>query len=94
MSELQTNIVVEHHSAWTLTEHLLQSVNKAVAKTDAKIYGTTTNIVVTPVPFSERHPVLTGAGEIIGGIALVIVLFVIFLGYCSGQIRGRDIIGI
>jgi hypothetical protein len=87
-TEYVTNTVVEHHNTWTLIEHVAGSINKAAAKTDATVYGTHTNVVVKEKPV--EHPAL----EICGMIFAAIFMFIIFIGFMTGNVKGRDIIGI
>ena len=79
--EYQTNTIVEHHSAWTLSKHLAQSVNKAAANVDAKVYGTHTSQVVVPV--QEPMPLkdfFIGAGCFVLVCIMLVALF-------SGQMK-------
>jgi hypothetical protein len=86
-TEYVTNVVVSPHNTWTLIKHVAGSVNKAAAKTDAIVYGTQVKVEVKEKPVD--HPVLTVLGIILGAV----ICFVIFIGYITGNVKGRDFIG-
>jgi len=93
MAEYVTNIVVDKHNTWTLIKHVAGSVNKAAAKTDEKIYGTQVHVQVREQAFAEKHPTLSTIGTVMGIILGSAVMIAIFIGFISGNIRGRDFIG-
>lgn len=75
-----------NHNAWTLTKHVVQSINKGAAKIDVTIYGDKTNGVVnshtsaspapTPKPVNPNLPSFTGI--FIGFLILSAVVFTYF----------------
>lgn len=93
MAEYVTNIVIDKHNTWTLIKHVAGSVNKAAAKTDEKVYGTQIHVQVREQTFAEKHPTLSTVGTVTGIILGSALVFVVFIGFISGHIRGRDMIG-
>lgn len=89
MPEYVTNTVVEGHNTWTLIKHAAGSINKAAAKTDAVVYGTQVKVEVKPKPFEDSHPILAVMSMVLMGVLLLAV----FIGFLTGNIRGRDMIG-
>lgn len=91
-----TNEVEIKNNIWTLTKHLSGSINKAAAKVDAKVYGPIVKQGTVQLPPQRPAPVAkedTGVFTIIGIIVVAILVVVVFIGFFSGHIKGRDIIG-
>lgn len=86
-----TNIVVDKHNAWTLTKHVANSLNKAAAKVDGAVYGTTTNVQLKTIQ-EVKPQESSGFGDILKGIGAVIILVILFVAFASGAIKGRDLI--
>lgn len=94
MAEYITNIVVDtKHNTWTLIKHTAISINKAAAKTDKVVYGNQVHVEVREKTFSEKHPTISGIGAVVGAIFMGCLIFAIFIGLITGNIRGRDCIG-
>lgn len=87
-----TNVVVEKHGLWSLTKHAAKSVNDHAGKLDKVVYGTKTNVVVTKTP--DPPTKLETAVSVMGGICLASVVILVFYAYVTGEIKGRDIIGL
>lgn len=80
------------NNTWTLIKHVGGSVNKGAAKIDRVVYGPVTNkpVAIISVPPKETHPVR----DVFIGIGIFILIIVVFVGYVSGHVKGRDIIGL
>ena len=65
-----------NHNILTLTEHVAQSINKAAAKVDKKVYGDSIQVVPAPPPKKTFVDTL----EFIGGgiLSMCILAFWVF----------------
>lgn len=86
----RTNIVVDKHNTWTLMKHVAGSVNKAASKVDAKVYGTKTNIVITPVKNIPQKD-NSMATDICMGVIGFILIVGIFVAIVFGNYKFSDI---
>jgi len=93
MAETITNVVVDtKHNTWTLMKHVAGSINKAAAKTDKTIYGNQVHIEIREKTFAEKHPNWSAVGTVAGGLLIGVLMFIVFIGLITGNIRGRDLI--
>jgi len=89
------------NNTWTLLKHAAGTVNKAAAKVDAKVYGPIVKqgtIQLPPQPSvpprQEHASFFTVVGYVVVGLIGCAIVVGIFIGYCSGHVKGRDIIGL
>lgn len=85
------------NNAWTLMKHAAKSVNHAAGKVDAKVYGPIVKQGTVQLPPQQQPPAPKSdfnAFTVIGIIVVALALIGLFIAWCGGHIKGRDIIGI
>ena len=87
------------NNIWTLTKHVASSVNRTAGKIDAKVYGPivkerTVQLPAQPAPAPQKDSVWSIIGTVLIAILGFVAIVAIFIGYCSGAIKGRDILGV
>lgn len=91
-----TNEVTNQNNAWTLLKHTAQSVNHAAGKVDAKVYGPIVKQGTVQLPPQPKaSPVKSDLNffTIIGIIVVTLAFIGVAIAFCTGHLKGRDIIG-